>query len=81
MRTTAGTSSTPPQEERAPARHRDKQGVDLDELILHNKMDGQLLNGRSRLKQGTEIWLPDEPDISFSSSDSEEDSERHEAPP
>ena len=36
-------------------------GVDLDQLILRNKMDGQLLSGRSRLKRGTEIWLPDDP--------------------
>ena len=50
--------------------------VDLDDLILHNKMEGHLLTGRTRLQQGTEIWLPDDnPDLISSSSisDSEGD--------
>ena len=62
----------------------DAHGVDLDDLILHNKMDGQLLSGRTRLLQGTEIWLPDDDlDLTSSSSDtdSEDDNDDDDAPP
>ena len=62
----------------------DAHGVDIDDLILHNKMDGQLLTGRTRLRKGTEIWLPDDDlDLFSSSSDSdiEDDNEDDEPPP
>ena len=35
--------------------------VDLDDLILHNEMNGHLLKGSTRLRPGTQLWLPDDP--------------------